>query len=98
MNPQELNGAEIADRVIGRGAALLLVKGHVKGVYARLISEPALLVLNGAGITTSYDHCVPSIINREGTGMCPVEKLTMSITDSEIAFQVIEEFLKTKNK
>lgn len=37
-NPSFLDGASVADRVIGRGAALLLVLGRVAHVYARVIS------------------------------------------------------------
>lgn len=95
--PQALEGAIVADRVIGRGAALLLVFGRVKQVYAKLISEPAIQVLQAANIKFDYDKAVPNVINRDGTGMCPVEKLTMNITDPEVARKKINEFLISKN-
>lgn len=91
--PQVLEGGLVADRVIGRGAALLLVMGHVERVYAQLISSQAVKVLQDAGIRVVYDKIVPNIINRDGTDICPVEKLTMNITQPELAFEKIREFL-----
>ena len=90
---QVLDGAFVADRVIGRGAALLLVLGRVKQVFAQLISRQAVDVLNDAGIAVDYDTVVPNIINRDGTDICPVEKLTMNISQPSVAFEKIKEFL-----
>ncbi len=93
--PQVLEGAYVADRVIGRGAALLLVMGHVSQVFAQLISEQAVKVLRASEINVEYESIVPNIINRDGTDICPVEKLTMDVTDSKVAFEKIKEFLTT---
>ena len=93
----ELAGALVADRVIGRGAALLLVLGKVKSVYAQVISSPALQVLNDANINVGYGSIEPNIINRDGTDLCPVEKLTMTIVDPKVAYEKIKEFLINKN-
>lgn len=95
--PHELAGALVADRVIGRGAALLLVLGKVKSVYAQVISSPALQVLNDANINVGYGSIEPNIINRDGTDLCPVEKLTMTIVDPKVAYEKIKEFLINKN-
>lgn len=92
--PQVLNGAQIADRVIGRGAALLMVKGGVQEVFAYVISESALDVFRQAGIPVTYATLQPNIINRTGTDICPVEKLTASTTDPDEAYERIKNFLK----
>ena len=94
---EALEGASVADRVIGRGAALLLALGHVGRVYAQIISEPAVLVLQDYDIEVEYDKRVPNIINRNGTDICPVENLTMAMTQPEKAFTVIKEFLINNN-
>jgi len=91
-----LEGAYVADRVIGRGAALLLVIGHVNQVFAQLISEQAVKVLQAAEIKTDFANMVPNIINREGSDICPVEKLTMNVTDPEVALEKIREFLNNQ--
>ena len=91
--PDFLRGASVADRVIGRGAALLLVKGGAREVYARVISSGALEVLRSAGIETSFGEEVPNIINRTGTDICPVEKLTADTSSPDEAYERIKQFL-----
>lgn len=91
--PAFLQGATMADRVVGRGAALLMVKGGVKEVFTFVLSQPALDVLRQAGITVTYDTLQPNIINRTGTDICPVEKLTADTADPDEAFRRIGEFL-----
>ena len=96
--PDFLRGASVADKVIGRGAALLLVKGCVREVYARVISSSALGVLRRAGIEVSFGEEVANIINRAGTDICPVEKLTACTESPDEAYLMIKEFLKGKKE
>ena len=95
--PDFLRGASVADKVIGRGAALLLVKGGARSVYAEVISCGALEVLERAGIEVSFGTQVPNIINRAGTDICPVEKLTAGTESPDEAYLMIKEFLYTPN-
>ena len=95
--PDFLRGASVADRVIGRGAALLLVKGGAREVYAQVISSGALEVLRSAGIETSFGEEVPNIINRTGTDICPVEKLTADTSSPDEAYERIKQFLDSMN-
>lgn len=94
--PGFLQGASMADRVVGRGAALLMVKGGVKEIFTFVLSQPALDVLRQARITVTYDTLQPNIINRTGTDICPVEKLTADTNDPAEAFRRIGEFLNQK--
>ncbi|MBQ6730212.1 MAG: DUF1893 domain-containing protein [Bacteroidales bacterium] len=91
--PQMLEGASVADRVIGRGAALLMVKGGVREVFAYVMSQPALDILRQADIPTTYVTLQPNIINRTGTDICPIEKLAASTSDAEEAYERIKNFL-----
>ena len=50
-------------------------------------------MLRQAGITVSYDTLQPNIINRTGTDICPVEKLTADTTNPDEAFRLIGNFL-----
>lgn len=72
-----MKGAAIADKVIGKGAAALMVLGGFKTVYADIISTPALALLCEAGIETTFAQEVPHIINRDKTGWCPLETACM---------------------
>lgn len=92
--PDFLRGASVADKVIGRGAALLLVKGGAHDVYAEIISSGALQVLRQAGIEVSFGTEVPHIINRAGTDVCPVEKLTACTSSPDEAYGLIKGFIE----
>ena len=94
-----LDGAFIADKVIGKGAAALMILGKVAEVYTDVISRPALELLESAGIPVSYGKCVPNIINRSGTGLCPVETLCLPCATAAECLPLIERFInemKTK--
>ena len=71
-NPAFLHGALVADKVVGKGAAALLVKGGVTALHTDLISRPALDLLRRTGIDVTYDTLTNHIVNRDGTDWCPV--------------------------
>ncbi len=87
--PEFLEGASAADKVIGKSSALLLVLGNVKEAYAEIISEHALKVLESSGIPVEYNRLVPYIKNRSKTGMCPMEKAVLETDDPEEAFDIL---------
>ena len=86
---QFLKGASVADRVVGKAAALLLVYGGAKEVYGRLMSETAVAVLKKYKISYSFGERVPFIKNRRGDGMCPLEQAVVGIDDPEDGFAAI---------
>ncbi len=69
----ELEGAIIADKVIGKVAATLLTLAGVKEIFAKTISKYGAQVLEENGIKYSYGNKVEYIINNDKTGMCPME-------------------------
>lgn len=69
-----LKGASVADKVVGKGAAALMVQGGVKEVYADLISESAHALLVKAAIKVEFKNIVHHIENRDKTDWCPLEK------------------------
>ncbi len=62
-----------ADKVVGKAAACLYVLLSVGMLYTRVISRPALAVLEAHGIAVQYDTLTEAIRNRAGTGFCPME-------------------------
>lgn len=92
--PEFLQGAAVADQVIGKAAAFLLRKGGAKYLYAKVISEHALETLQNSGIAVSYGTKVPYIINRNKDGMCPMEQTVLSVTDVEEAYGKLQEKLR----
>lgn len=97
-NPAILNGAIIADKVIGKGAAALMIVGKVKSVYADVISNPALELLVKADVPVKYAMCVSNIINRAGTGICPVETLCLGCKTAEECIPNIQSFINQQTQ
>lgn len=92
-----LYGSKLADKVIGKGAALLIVNVGVKQVYADIISKCAYDFLNSSGVNVQYKHMVENILNRDKTDICPIEKLTLYIEDPEEAITIINDFFSNNN-
>ena len=88
-----LLGSSIADKVVGKGAAALMVKGGVVRVHADVISAPALALLKESGVAVSYAEVVESIRNRAGTDMCPVEKRCLPLENIDEMVSEIRDFL-----
>lgn len=85
----ELAGAALADTVVGKAAALLALYAGFAAVYARILSAPAQAVLQGEGLAVAYDRLVPNILNREKSGLCPMESLTLPLADPAAAYQAV---------
>ena len=68
-----LQGAIIADKVIGKVAGSILAVAGVKEIYAEVISNYAIPVLEENNIKYEYGKKVDYIINQSKTGMCPME-------------------------
>lgn len=83
----------LADKIVGKGAAALIVAGKVSEIHADVISTSALSLLREHGIKVTFDNEVDHIINREGTDWCPVEKLCYSETSIEIMLNKISKFI-----
>lgn len=92
-NPETLRGSFIADKVIGKGAAALMALGSVSGVYADVISRAALSLLEESGIAAEYATLTDNIINRSGTGICPVEALCSSLSTPAECLEPIRNFI-----
>lgn len=94
----ELEGSSVADRVTGRAAAMLCKYAGIKQLKTKLISENAINVLKETNIIYEYDECTPFIKNRDRTGMCPVETLSLKIDNMNGLLEGIKDFLESINK
>lgn len=86
-----LTGAFVADKVVGKAAAMLLVRGGAIEVYAGVISEPALKVFRNHRVLCLYGELVPNIINRDKTGICPMEQAVLGVDDIAKAYDILVE-------
>ncbi len=83
-----------ADKVVGAGAAHLYVLLGVKHIWAKVISESAIKILQNNNINIFFKTRVPYIINRTGDGICPIEKCVKDVSDSGKAFCLIKAKIK----
>lgn len=86
--------ADVADRIIGKSAALLLVLAKISSLYAKVLSEPAKAILDQYHIPVTYDELVPYVINRDKTDMCPMEKSVLNTNDPSEAFLILNQKVK----
>ena len=76
----KMKGAYLADRIIGRAAALLCVHGGVLAVYADVMTESATNVFAEYGILFEFGKLTDKILNRDQSGLCPFELLAQKTT------------------
>jgi len=79
--PGGLAGATVADRVVGACAARVFDYLHVDHVVGLTGSIPAERILHAAAISYSFRTTVVDIMNRDNTGRCPFEQLSIIYTN-----------------
>ncbi|NLL70689.1 MAG: DUF1893 domain-containing protein [Epulopiscium sp.] len=84
----------VADRIIGKAAALLASYLHVQQIYTPILSVSGKEILDRYGIQVEYETLVPYIQNRAKTGPCPMEILVSSIATSQEAYEKIAHVVK----
>ena len=90
--PQEMKGGCVADKIIGRGAASLLIWSGVQEVFALFISKPAKAMLEEHGIRLSYGELADQIYNNRGDDLCPLEKHVLQLSDIDEMAEAVFEF------
>lgn len=88
-HPEAICGAYIADRIIGKAAAMLAVAGGAAAAYGEVMSEAGLAMLRDHGIETRYGTLTDNIRNRENTGLCPMEQTVQSMDDPQNALPAL---------
>lgn len=92
--PEFLDGAFIADKVVGKGAAALMILGGIGELYTDVISLPARRLLATSPVRVSFTLEVPYIVNRTRTGQCPVETLCRNCATAAEALPLIRTFIE----
>lgn len=86
-----LTGYCAADTIVGKAVASMFVKAGIAAVYGQVMSKSAHLYLQTHGIYAEYATLVDVIINRQGTGQCPMEEAVKSVDDPDDCFLAIKE-------
>ena len=87
-----LSGASVADKIIGKAAALLCAYSNVKAAYAITLSKSGLNILNTHNISCEFEILVSTILNSKKTDLCPFEKLIEKINNPKKAYEKIRQF------
>lgn len=85
----DLSGFSAADKIVGKAAAMLYVKAKISAVYAPVMSKAATEVFKKYNIYFEYETLTDSIINRLGTGICPMEQAVKNTNSPDEAIQAI---------
>ncbi len=90
--PEALRDALIADKVIGRAAAAIMVVGGVSEVYTDVISRSGLELLSKSSVKHSYNEVIDYIPNRTGDGSCPMESACREVETAEQAVEILRKW------
>lgn len=94
--PEFLHGAVVADKVVGKAAAALMLLGGVAELHTDVISSKAIELLQGSSLRYAYDLEVPHIINRTRDGWCPMETRCRDCRTAEECLAQIEAFITSQ--
>lgn len=78
---EDLSGFSAADKVVGKAAAFLYLRLGVAAVHGGVMSVPAHDLLIAHGVAATCDTLTTAIRNRAGDGYCPMETVSLPLTD-----------------
>jgi len=89
LKENKLKNTFVADDIIGKAAAVIFTAGGVTACWGKIMSRPAFEWLQSHGVEVSYSTLTENIINREGTGLCPMESAVLDIADDTKAVAIL---------
>lgn len=88
---KKMVGSAVADRIVGRAAALLCAYGEVASVFAVTISEDGMQILRENAISYEYENRVSNILSYDRTDICPFEKLAADLRNPKEAYAKLKQ-------
>lgn len=88
--PERLQGAVVADKIIGKAAAAIMATGGVREVHTNVICTPAKKLFEQQGILIFATEEVPMILNRDRSSMCPIDTQIADIESIEECVTVLQ--------
>ena len=83
-----------ADKIVGKAAAMLYKLLNINDIYGEVMSIRAINFLEQNNINFKYKIKTNEIINRKGTGICPMKQTVLNIEDPTEAKKLLEDKLK----
>jgi len=87
---ENMTGSSVADRIVGRAAALLLVYSGVVAVFAVTASDSGIEVLKNNHVFLEFERRVSRILDSKRVDVCPFEKLVAKFSDPEEAYEELK--------
>lgn len=94
----DLSEFSFADKIVGRAAAMLYVRLGAVRVWAQVMSSGGKRTLEEHGVVAECEVETERIINRLGTGICPMEEAVEGIDDPLEAERAIRRKLSDLSK
>lgn len=91
-----LSEYSVADKIVGKAAALLFIKMKVSSVYGSVMSEKAKDIFLHYNIPFFYKTLTKEIINRRGDDLCPMEKAVENVNDPDKAYVILTDTVYQK--
>ncbi len=86
----DLKDSAVFDTIVGRAAGMMYALAGAGFVYGRVMSRGGAAELEKAGIAHECGEPVEIIVNRQGTGMCPMEQSVAEISDPREALAALK--------
>lgn len=87
---KDLSAFCAADKIVGKGAAVLFFLLGIREIYAEVLGEKAKEFLEENGVSVFSGTVTECIVNRKGDGLCPIEKAVGNENDPEKAVLLIK--------
>jgi hypothetical protein len=94
----DLSNFSVADKIVGKASAMLLILSGVSNVYAPIMGKSALAILTEYKIEASTDNLTEYIVNRNKNGPCPMEDAVSGISDPKLALVAIKTKIRNMQK
>jgi hypothetical protein len=78
---EQLSGASVADKIVGKAVALLCLHSKIEAVYASVISRTAKELFEQHSVCAEWGELVENILSDCKPTACPFERLAAEIAD-----------------
>jgi hypothetical protein len=82
LHPVDTSTCEVYDKIVGKAAALLMIRCKIGSVHAGVMSELAQGALEQSSVPYTFDTMVSRID-------CQTEEILKDINDSDEAYQIL---------
>jgi len=89
LGRERLRGTVVADKIVGRAAALLILYSGAAEVHAAVMSMGGRHLLQENGVVFTYVVETEHIKVRDSQIYCPFERMVQGISDPEEAYEKI---------